>query len=65
MCVCVCVCVCVRACVCVLLHLGHVQLLQILMTNVFYNKWALYQSAERDCIIVSVDGRGTGYRGDK
>jgi dipeptidyl aminopeptidase/acylaminoacyl peptidase len=37
----------------------------ILMTNVFYNKWALYQSAERDCIIVSVDGRGTGYRGDK
>lgn len=38
---------------------------QIRNYNMFTQRWQLFQSAALKCIIVSVDGRGTGFRGDK
>lgn len=51
----------------VVLHLivGLDLLLQIAETSIFYNLWATYMTSEHDMIIVSVDGRGTGFRGNK
>ena len=40
-------------------------LLQIAETSIFYNLWAIYMTSQHNMIIVSVDGRGTGFRGDK
>ena len=39
--------------------------LQIAETSIFYNLWAIYMTSEHNMIIVSVDGRGTGFRGNK
>jgi len=31
----------------------------------FYNPWVVYMTSQHNMIIASVDGRGTGFRGDK
>ena len=40
-------------------------LLQIAETSIFYNLWAIYMTSQHNMIIVSVDGQGTGFRGNK
>ena len=56
-----CVCLCITY-----VRIGMVVLFfQIRNYNIFTQRWQLFQSAALNCIIVSVDGRGTGFRGDK